>query len=181
MVLSLPKHVNKQNTETNFVTKLMSMDDAVWQRHANPLSVWSRIITGIPVIFLAIWSIKSLGYCSYLLIALAVLWLWLNPRLFPSPKHTNNWASKVTFGERVWINRFKTPIPTHHIKWAHSLSAIAGIGFIIGIVGAFSHLLLPTIAGGLISWFGKMWFCDRMVWLFEDMKDSNSQYKSWLK
>ena len=171
----------KNHTDTNIFTKLMSMDDATWERHANPKSVWTRVVTGIPVIFMSIWSINSLGWWSLIIISISVFWLWINPRLFSPPDSTNNWASKVTFGERVWLNRSKYPIPAHHIKWANFLSIIAGIGFLIGIIGAFLNMLLPAIAGGLISWFGKMWFCDRMVWLFEDMKDSHAEYKSWLK
>ena len=31
-----------------------------------------------------------------------------------------------------------------------------------------------------IVYMGKLWFIDRMVWLYEDMKDDNSLYRSWL-
>ena len=158
----------------------MSMDDATWRRHANPLSVWTRVITGLPVMLLAIWSIKPLGWWSLLVIAVACLWIWLNPRLFPVPESTNNWASKVTFGERVWLNRSVKSIPEHHEQWVLFLSLVAGAGFLVAVVGAFLNILFPTVTGGLISWFGKMWFCDRMVWLYEDMKNSDSEYSDWL-
>ncbi|MCP4612441.1 MAG: hypothetical protein GY845_27400 [Planctomycetes bacterium] len=171
----------EDSTEKKFFTSLMSMDDATWERHASPMSVWTRVVTGIPVIFAATWSIKPFGWWSLIIIFISVLWLWLNPRLFSPPSNTNNWASKVTFGERVWLNRSKYPIPKHHGQWANFLSIAAGVGFFIGIIGAFLNNPLPAVTGGLISWFGKMWFCDRMVWLYEDMKDSNTKYASWLK
>lgn len=120
-----------------------------------------------------------MGWWSVIVIALAMFWIWINPRLFLPPKHTNNWASKVTLGERVWLNRAEQTIPAHHQKAAMILSIVGGIGFFIAVVGAYINYLLPTIAGGLICWFGKMWFCDRMVWLYDDMKDNNSIYKSW--
>lgn len=157
------------------------MDDATWERHANPLSVWTRVVTGIPVIFGAVWSIKHFGLWSLFILFISVLWLWLNPRLFSRPKYTNNWASKVTFGERVWLNRSKIKIPQHHVKWANFLSLVGGVGFLVGIVGAYMNFLLPVVVGGLMSWFGKMWFGDRMVWLYEDMKDLNPEYKDWLR
>lgn len=157
------------------------MDDATWERHASPYSVWTRVITGLPIILGAVWSIKPLGYWSAAVVAVSFFWIWLNPRLFPAPLNTNNWASKVTFGERVWLNRSTLPIPNHHKKWASFLSAVAGIGFLVAVVGAYLNLPLPTLAGGITSWLGKMWFCDRMVWLYEDMKDSNDEYGSWLK
>ena len=150
--------------------KSMSMDEEVWKRHASPLSVWTRVITGIPVTFAATWSIQSLGYLSAVPIGVAILWLWLNPRLFPPPKSTDNWASKVTFGERIWLGHSKDSIPSHHKNWVLFLSISAGVGFATGLVGAYLNLLLPTLLGGTISWFSKMWFCDRMVWIYQDMQ-----------
>ena len=31
-----------------------------------------------------------------------------------------------------------------------------------------------------LIYLGKMWFLDRMVWLYEDMKDTTPEYRSWL-
>jgi hypothetical protein len=167
--------------KNNVLTRLMSMDEKAWQRHANPLSVWSRVITGLPAILVPIWCIKPMGRLSLLLMVCALFWLWLNPRLFSIPSNTDNWASKVTFGERVWLNRAEIPIPKHHSHWAILLSFTAAIGLLIAMVGAYQNMTLPTVAGGMISWFGKMWFCDRMVWLYEDMRSVSEKYNSWTK
>ncbi|MBT3603376.1 MAG: hypothetical protein HOE48_00880 [Candidatus Latescibacteria bacterium] len=174
--------MNQDETQRggNVFSKLMSMDDATWARHANPWSVWTRVVTGLPIMLLAVWSIRPLAWWSFASVGTACFWLWINPRLFSIPRNTDNWASKVTFGERVWLNRSTCPIPNHHAQWALFLSVVAGVGFLIAIVGAVFNMLLPTLSGGLVSWFGKMWFCDRMVWLYEDMKDVDSEYRSWL-
>jgi hypothetical protein len=92
-----------------------------------------------------------------------------------------NWASKVTFGERVWLNRKHISIPAHHVTWANALSWVSGIGFFAAAYGAVQHSIIFVLVGGTISWFGKMWFCDRMVWLYEDMKGIHEPYNSWLK
>ena len=34
--------------------------------------------------------------------------------------------------------------------------------------------------GTVLVYAGKVWFLDRMVWLYEDMKDSTTEYSSWL-
>jgi Family of unknown function (DUF6653) len=170
-----------EQTGKNFFTRLMSMDDATWERHASPLSVWTRIITGLPIILFAVWSIRRIGWWSLAVIGIAFFWIWINPRLFSPPGNTNNWASKATFGERVWLNRSKYPIPDHHVKWGLFLSIVAGAGFFVAVMGAYLNMPLPTISGGLISWFAKIWFCDRMVWLYEDMKDTRPEYSSWLR
>ena len=152
------------------LSKLMSMDERTWRRHSSPYSVWTRVLTGLPLILFSVWLIKPLGTNSLFVIIPSFFWMWLNPRLFSEPKDTNNWASKITFGERIWLNRDTCPIPKHHENWALFLSIVSGVGFIIALVGSYQNFLFPTIVGGVISWFGKMWFCDRMVWLFEDMK-----------
>jgi hypothetical protein len=170
-----------EQTGKNFFSRLMSMNDAAWERHASPLSVWTRVITGLPIILFAVWSIRLLGWWSLSTLGIAFFWIWLNPRLFSPPGNTDNWASKTTFGERVWLNRSTCPIPRHHAQWARFLSIVAGLGFLVALIGALLNRILPTIAGGLVSWFGKMWFCDRMVWLYEDMKGTHPEYGSWLR
>ena len=97
---------------------IFSMSDAVWERHANPWSVWTRVASGpLPVgaIFVHIW----LGWpMAIFLFFVVTVWLWFNPRGFAPPT---------------------------------------------------------------IMYFGKLWFCDRMVWLFDDMKSGNPTYRSWLR
>ena len=43
------------NALLQFIAALFRMDERVWERHANPLSVWSRFAT-FPLILLALWS-----------------------------------------------------------------------------------------------------------------------------
>ena len=38
----------------------------------------------------------------------------------------------------------------------------------------------PTIFGVALTALGKLWFVDRMVWLYEDMKDARPEYRAWL-
>ncbi|MEC5129472.1 DUF6653 family protein [Verrucomicrobiales bacterium BCK34] len=168
-------------TADNLFSRLMTMTDEVWDRHANPWSVWTRVVTGLPLILGAFWSVRLLGWLSLPVIFAVFFWIWINPRFFSRPTRTDNWASKVTFGERVWLNRKKLPIPSHHARWATVLSVVSGVGFLVAVYGAVQHQLNLTLLGGVVSWFGKMWFCDRMVWLFEDMKDTNATYLSWVR
>ena len=38
----------------------------------------------------------------------------------------------------------------------------------------------PLLLGCALVYAGKLWFPDRMVWLYEDMKDRHAEYRSWL-
>lgn len=160
--------------------KLMGMDDATWERHANPLSLWTRILT-LPLLVLAIWSRTWIGWWSLVPIGLTVAWIWLNPRAFPRPISTDNWGSKATFGERVWLNRKILPIPRHHARMAHLLSAVSGVGIVFLVWGLVRLEVWPTLYGLVVSAGAKLWFVDRMVWLYEDMRDRHGEYARWLR
>jgi len=162
------------------IAHVFAMDEATWARHANPWSVWTRVLS-LPPLLAAIWSHSSLSWWAAIPIRLIVLWLWFNPRFFPPPRHTNTWASKATFGERVWLNRANVPIPVHHARVVALLSGLAGVSFIAAIAGAIANNLAWTVGAGSLSWLAKMWFVDRMVWLYEDMKGKDPDYRSWLR
>ncbi|ADK86401.1 conserved hypothetical protein [Desulfarculus baarsii DSM 2075] len=159
--------------------RLMGMSEETWRRHANPWSGWTRLAS-YPLIFLAVWSNVWIGwYCLAPIAALAV-WIWLNPRLFPRPKSTKSWMSRGVLGERVWINRWQEPIPPEHEKMANILSAIALAGVAVSVYGFWARDFWAAFMGWNLAVAAKMWFVDRMVWLFEDMKDKNAAYRAWL-
>lgn len=161
------------------MAQAFGMDERTWARHANPWSVWTRN-TALPLLVLAIWSRAWLGWWSIAPVAIAVLWTWLNPRLFPVPPSTDNWASKAVLGERVWLRRGEVPLPPHHRRAPHLLSALAALGLPFLAWGLYHLQIWPTLFGTLLVFAGKLWFLDRMVWIYEDMKDQHPDYRRWL-
>ncbi|MBL4758272.1 MAG: hypothetical protein JKY32_11780 [Rhizobiales bacterium] len=157
----------------------MGMSDQTWKRHANPLSVWTRVPV-LPLLALAIWSRAWIGVWCLLPIGMLVVWTVFNPRAFPIPVSTDNWASKATFGERVWLNRKTVPIPAHHDRFSLLLNIGTTLGIIPLAYGLFEYNLWATLLGLVVVVGGKLWFLDRMVWLYQDMKDENADYASWL-
>jgi hypothetical protein len=141
--------------------------------------VWTRY-TVLPLLMVAIWSRVWLGWWSVLPVALTVVWAWVNPRLFPVPPSTDNWASMAVLGERVWLARDKVPLPPHHRRAPHLLSALASLGLPFLVWGLYRLQLWPTLFGVLLVFSGKLWFLDRMVWLYHDMKDAHPDYRRWL-
>ncbi len=160
--------------------KTMSMDDRSWAKHASPWSVYTRF-TLLPLLSLAIWSREWLGIYAMIPIILTLLWIWLNPRAFPPPKHTNNWASMGTFGERIYLNRRSEPIPPHHRALCRALPMLSALGLPFWLYGLYSLNIWALALGNLWIIVFKAWFVDRMVWLYLDMKESSPVYKAWLK
>lgn len=155
------------------------MDERARRRHCNPLSVYSRF-TMIPLLGLAFWSRIWVGSWSLVCIGAVIVWVWLNPRIFPEPASTNNWASKIVLGEWVWMNRRTVPIPQRHHIMPNILSiagACGGLLFAWGLV--VLHIWLAVV-GGMMMFLCKLWFADRMVWLYEDMRETTQEYRDWL-
>ncbi len=166
------------NALMQFVAALFRMDERVWERHANPVSVWTRFAT-FPLLMLALWSVHWIGW--YCLIPLAVLaaWLWLNPRIFPPPSSTQSWASRAVLGERVYLLRVMNPVPVEHTN----VAALLGIGTALGALAMAAGLIAEEpftfAAGGIAVIVFKLWLCDRMVWLFDEMSERVELYRSW--
>lgn len=154
------------------------MSDRVWQRHANPWSVYTRYFS-LPVLVLAGWSRVWWGGWAIVPGLVAIAWIWLNPRLFPTPRSTENWASKSVIGERIWLNQADLPIPAHHAPLIRVTTTINAVGFGLCVWGLITLHLWPTLLG--LSWviLGKTWFLDRMVWLCEEMRQQ-PPYADWL-
>ena len=157
---------------------LMSMSDDVWMRHANPISVWTRICT-FPFFFFAVWSYVWIGWFFLLAIGIVSLWAWLNPRLFRKPKTTKTWSSMGVLGERVWLNRKSIPIPNEHEQVINILLKLSAIGICISVYGFIAKNFWAAFMGWNCAVMAKIWFFDRMVWLYQDMKDKNAEYRSW--
>jgi hypothetical protein len=81
-------------------------------------------------------------------------------------------------GERLWLNRRNVPIPSHHRIAPNVLSGIGALGLVPLVYGLWRLDLCATLIGTILVYAGKLWFIDRMVWLYRDMsgvRDADSQ------
>lgn len=160
--------------------RLMAMDDATWERHANPWSGWTRIPI-LPLLALSFWSRVWIGWWCLVPVLVLVVWTFWNPRAFARPASTDNWMSKATFGERVWLNADVHPIPDHHARMASSLGVLAGLGLVPLMWGLWALNPWAVVLGLVVTVVGKLWQMDRMVWIYQDMKDDVPEYAAWLR
>ncbi|MEO1693792.1 MAG: DUF6653 family protein [Pseudomonadota bacterium] len=149
--------------------RLMLMDDAAWARHANPWSLWTRI-AALPLLIAAIWSRVWLGWWALVPIAVALAWIWLNPRAFSRPSRYDTWAARGVIGERLFLARGELEIPTHHLRMASILTCFSAIGAVPLIYGLVVLDPGMTLAGWVGTALPKIWFVDRMVWIHDDMQ-----------
>ncbi len=142
-------------------------DDDSWLKHANPWSTWSRFAT-LPFIILAIWSRVWIGWYCLIPLAILIIWVVINPTFFSKPATFERWISKAVLGERIYMNRKEVPLPVHHrlpVTILTILQTLAGLLLAYGLWKLHIHL---TLLGTVSIYLSKMWFLDRMVWLYED-------------
>lgn len=160
--------------------RLMAMDDATWARHANPWSGWTRLPI-LPLVALSVWSRTWIGWWCLVPIVILLIWTYLNPRAFTEPVSTDNWMSKVTFGERAWLNARAHPIPDHHARMGRYLGLLTGAGLVPLIWGLWVLNPWAVVLGLFVTVLGKLWQMDRMVWIYQDMKGHVAEYAAWLR
>ncbi len=153
--------------------RLKNQED--WLKHANLRSVATRIII-LPLLILAIWSRVWIGWYSVIFLALLVLWSLINPTFFSKYTEVNNWWSKSVLGEYFWANREKIPAPSCHVPVIRILTFLQFAGGVILLVGLYQLDVWLTGIGTIVIYFSKMWFLDRMVWVYEEMRN-HPEYK----
>lgn len=160
------------------LVQMHRLDDEGWERHANPLSGATRMVI-LPLLTLILFARGWFGWWTIPLTLALIAWTLVNPRAFPRPRHTTHWMSRAVMGERVLLNADTVPVPDHHRVAARRLSWIAGVGLPALIWGVLVLNPWATLLGLGLTLLGKLWFLDRMVWLYDDMARTTDQYRAW--
>ena len=150
-----------------------------WMRHSNPVSVWTRFAV-LPMLIGSIWSRKWIGRRALIPLAGSSVWLLVNPLFFKEPRSTTNWASKGVLGERIWAERDRSELPDQFSSVVPTVAAsYQAVGLAPLVYGLAALKATPTVLGLLIVQGGKLWYIDRMVLLFEEMKTQDAEYARW--
>lgn len=169
----------KRSTTEARIAHLFGLHGDTWMRHANPWSVGTRF-SCLSLLAIACWSRTWISWFSLIPIVLATVWMFLNPRLFGIPTSTRNWFSKAVFGERIWADRTSAELPQQFKSPMPNLAnAYSSIGLASLTAGLFILNVWLVIAGLVITHGGKVWYLDRMVLLYEDMKQRDPELASW--
>jgi hypothetical protein len=80
------------------VTSVAGVRRAIFARHCNPWSAWTRWAS-TPLVLVPVWT-RRWDYA-----ALVGLWFVVNPVLFGKPGHEQGWSTRAMLGEELWITR----------------------------------------------------------------------------
>jgi hypothetical protein len=161
------------------VSEAFGLKDENWMRHSNPVSVWTRFGV-LPMLVGSIWSRKWIGRRCLIPLGLSTAWLFANPLFFSPPASTKNWASKGVLGERIWVDNDRSELPDEFNAVMPTVAqAYQAVGLAPLAYGLAKLKLGPTVGGVLIVQGGKLWYIDRMVLLFDEMKTRKPEYARW--
>ena len=142
------------------------LSEKTWQRHANPWSGFTRIIS-FPLLYIPIWFLSDfftnpLKYWYVVFVGiLVIIWYTLNPKLFHTPKDFHHYLSRGVLGEKIWTeDRKKDAI-------ALILTLAMVPFFLLSIAAAYLQLFWPTLFFAVVPYLLKLWFIDRMVFLYD--------------
>jgi hypothetical protein len=154
------------------IARACGMTDEAWRRHANPWSVYTRFVA-IPAMILAIWSRAWIGWWALMPVAGVLIWLGLNPHVFPAVTEPHSWAAKGIYGEKLWLHE---PSSVPHglravLRWL-LIPALAGV--VLVIWGLVQLQLWPTILGATLIVLAQLWRIHRLGLFYEGRTSVNS-------
>jgi len=150
------------------IAKTFGMTDEAWQRHANPWSVYTRF-AAIPLMILAVWSRVWIGWWALSPVAAVIVWLWLNPHVFPAVTTPRSWAARGIYGERLWLLEPST-VPAEYQAVLRWLMVPGLCGIVLLAWGLVQLLVWPTVFGATLIVLGQLWRIDRLALLYEQSK-----------
>jgi Family of unknown function (DUF6653) len=83
---------------TGLTAPVAGVRRAIFARHANPWSAWTRWAS-TPLVLLPVWTRRR----SHAVLVGA--WLAVNPVVFPKVADGQHWATRAMLGEELWITR----------------------------------------------------------------------------
>jgi hypothetical protein len=150
------------------IANAVGMTEEAWRRHANPWSVYTRF-AAIPAMILAIWSRVWIGWWALVPVAAVIVWLWLNPHVFPAVTTPCSWAARGIYGERLWLLE-PSAVPAGYQAVLRWLIVPSLCGFLLLVWGLVQLLVWPTIFGATLIVLAQLWRIDRLGLLYEQSK-----------
>ncbi|SFS08320.1 hypothetical protein SAMN05216559_3402 [Halomicrobium zhouii] len=138
------------------LTDLLGED--FWARHTNPWSGYTRLPMG-PVLLLGLYR------RDWRMVGLTLLYVLLNPILFPEPESKDAWISRSVLGEQLWLEDGHEVFEANLPGLLNGLNAIA---YCYGLYGAYKHNPRVTALGSGIALSCKLVYLDVLVRYYDE-------------
>jgi hypothetical protein len=126
---------------------------AIFARHCNPWSAWTRWAS-TPLPLVPVWTRR---WSHAVLIA---VWLAVNPLVFGKPAHERAWSTRAMLGEELWIARR----PRDAAMFVAALTSVAALG---AVIAARRHRLVPAVVATAAQMALTLVYWEQMVRYFD--------------
>ena len=134
--------------------------ETIWARHSNPKSGWSRMAAGFV-------AVGALYYRQWKLLVLTLLFLLINPVLFPEPsEELDDWMYKVVRAEERWNNDGHRLIGLGYPQILNTVSIPIGL---YGLYAAYKRKPVSTLVCTLTSQGLNQWCLKEIIEYYEEV------------
>lgn len=128
--------------------------ETVWNRHANPKSGWSRLLS-LPVMVAAVY------FRRWRLLGLTVLFMAINPVLFSEPvEEPDDWMYKVVQAEQRWTDDGNRLLG---IGYPQILNTLSIPSMLYGLYAAYKRKPLQTVVFTITSQLLNQWCMKEII------------------
>ncbi|GAB3417051.1 hypothetical protein GCM10027435_15300 [Haloparvum alkalitolerans] len=134
------------------------LGEEFWARHTNPWSGYTRLPMG-PVLLLGLFR------RDWRMVGLTLLYVAVNPILFPEPETTDAWISRSVLGEQRWLadghGVFEPSVPG-------ALNVANALAYGYGLYGAYRRDPRVTALGGGVALACKLAYLHVLVRYYDE-------------
>jgi hypothetical protein len=130
-----------------------TLEDAFWERHANPWSAGTRFVL-LPALMTAIYRRDAR------LLAATLAFAVLNPVLFPPPDRTDSYLSRIVPAEREWLSADRGTVG---LSYPNVLNLLNLPVTLYAVVAAVRRDRRGTAVGTAAAMGLKLWWADAVV------------------
>lgn len=134
---------------------------AVFARHCNPWSAWTRWAS-TPLILVPAWT-RRRSHAAWL-----ALWMAVNPFVFGKPRRLRAWSTRAMLGEELWITRRPRDRAT-------LVTGLTSASALVAIVAAVRHRLLPAAAATAVQMSLTLVYWEQMARYLERERQNSAR------
>jgi hypothetical protein len=143
-------------------TDVAPLEDALWRRHSNPASGWTRVPMGAVIVY-------ALYRRNWRLLLAALAWTVLNPIVFSPPRSEDAWMTRAVLAERWWVR--EQDRGTLGIRYPNVCNTVSAVGFLGALFGAWRQRPAIAAVGTLVGSASKLWWIHELVRRYDASAD----------
>jgi uncharacterized protein DUF6653 len=146
---------------------------------AGAIATYAKIVSPALITF-ALWSHLWVGTAASVAMALiAVSAIVAISRKSGQTQKSRSWAVRVSFGERIWLNRLHIPIPSELNAKLTVLYLAFWTGTLVALSGGFTASVILTATGLIVAYSAMTVYFQKLVQLYRTMKEKEPLYRFW--